>query len=244
MSGHSKWHQIRHKKGIADQKRGALFTKLGRNITIAARNGGDQAMNPSLALSVQKAKAANMTNDAIDRAIKKGTGELKDESIFQEVYYEGYAPGNIPMIVSALTDNTNRTVAHVRHAFSKHGGNMGNSGSVAHMFEKKGVILAKLSKEASADEAEMAIIESGAEDYDMDDNTVTIYTDIKDLHSAESALQQSGFFTMEDSGIKYLPLMEQAIPEDKKAAYEAFLEHVEDSDDIQEVYSAALFEGE
>ncbi len=242
MSGHSKWHSIKHKKALTDNKRGAVFTKLGRNITVAAKGGGDPAMNPALALAIEKAKAANMPNDPIDRAIKKGTGELKDDSIIQEVYYEGYAPGKIPVIVYALTDNTNRTVAHVRHAFSKQGGSMGNTGTVSHLFEKKGMILATLKDLALLEDTEMSIMDSGANDYEVDSTNITIFTEVADLNAVEKLLREGDLLRIEDSELRYFPITEGALASDVAEQYMAFIAHLEESDDIQEIYSTVNVE--
>ena len=145
MSGHSKWHSIRHKKGAADAKRGKIFTRHAKLITIAAQQGGgDPDMNPGLRLAIEKAKAENMPNDNINRAVKKGTGELKDGAIIMEINYEGYGPNGIALMVSCLTDNKNRTVASVRSILSKNGGSMGESGCVGWMFHKKGVLVVNL----------------------------------------------------------------------------------------------------
>lgn len=236
MAGHSKWHQIKRSKGLLDKKRGALFTKLSRNITIAAQAGGDPSMNPSLALAIDKAKAANMTNDVISRAIKKGTGELKDGSEIVEIFYEGYAPGGIPIIVRAFTDSTNRTVAHVRHIFSKYGGSMGNSGAVSHMFTKRGVLDMKYAN--SAEEAELSIMDSGAIDYSFgEEGTVRIITEVQSLHSVQKYLIEQGFVLIE-ADIKYVPNAVQSVTDDAQLEeLSKFFDLMEDSDDIQEIYS-------
>lgn len=236
MSGHSKWHQIKRSKGLLDKKRGALFTKLSRNVSIAAQSGEDPTMNPSLALAIEKAKEANMTNDVITRAIKKGTGELKDSAEIVEIYYEGYAPGGVPIIIRSLTDSINRTVAHVRHIFSKYNGSMGNSGTVAHMFTKRGSLHMKWN--TSVEEAEMAIIESGALDYSMEDtHMVQIITEVSALHSVQCFLLDHGFELCE-SDIKYIPNTTTHVnDEEKLQELSTFFDLMEDSDDIQEIYS-------
>lgn len=236
MAGHSKWHQIKRSKGLLDKKRGALFTKLSRNVSIAAQAGGDPTMNPALALAIEKAKEANMTNDVISRAIKKGTGELKDTTEIVEIYYEGYAPGGIPIIVRALTDSINRTVAHVRHIFSKYGGSMGNSGAVAHMFAKRGVL--DMSYVSSQEEAELAIIDSGAVDYSFGEGKeVRVLTEVQDLHRVQKALEAQEF-VLNESDIKYIPNATQSVTDDGKLEeLSQFFDLMEDSDDIQEIYS-------
>jgi YebC/PmpR family DNA-binding regulatory protein len=176
MSGHSKWHSIRHKKGAADAARGKIFTRHAKLITIAARDGGDPEMNPSLRLAIDNAKKENMPNANIERAIKKGTGEDKDGTQFFEITYEGYAPGGIAVLVSTFTDNKNRTVSSIRSIFSKNGGNLGESGSVSFMFHKKGIILVS----NPSDEIEMAAIEAGAEDVVISEKMLEVSTDPKE----------------------------------------------------------------
>ena len=236
MAGHSKWHQIKRSKGLLDKKRGALFTKLSRNISIAAQAGGDPTMNPSLALAIEKAKEANMTNDVISRAIKKGTGELKDGQEITEIFYEGYAPGGLPIIIRALTDSTNRTVAHVRHIFSKYGGSMGNSGAVAHMFSKRGVLDMTYSR--TMEEAELSIIDSGALDYSFGEgHHVRIITEVADLHNVQKVLSTQDF-VLQESDIKYIPNTTQSVNDDAQLEQLGrFFDLMEDSDDIQEIYS-------
>src|SRR5437867_7484833 len=175
MSGHSKWHSIKHKKGAIDAKRGRMFTKLIKEITIAARiGGGDAEGNPRLRKAIQDAKAVNMPADNIKRAVQKGTGELEGGQL-EEIMYEGYAPGGVAMLVEVVTDNRNRTVSEIRHLFSKNGGNMGESGSVAWMFSKKGYIAIEKSK---ADEEKLMTlaIEAGADEFQSDESTYEIHT--------------------------------------------------------------------
>ncbi len=236
MAGHSKWHQIKRSKGLLDKKRGALFTKLSRNVSIAAQAGGDPSMNPALALAIEKAKEANMTNDVISRAIKKGTGELKDAQEITEIYYEGYAPGGLPIIIRALTESTNRTVAHVRHIFSKYGGSMGNSGSVAHMFTKRGVLDMKYTD--SLENAELYIMDSGAVDYTFgDQGDVRVITEVAELHTVQKNLAAHDF-TLQESDIKYIPNTTQAVSDESQLEeLSKFFDLMEDSDDIQEIYS-------
>ena len=192
MSGHSKWHSIKHKKGAADAKRGALFTKLSKNITLAARDGGgDIEMNSSLRMAIDKAKQSNMPKTNIERAIKKGTGELNDGAVLEEITYEGYGPSGVAIMVHCITDNKNRTISNVRHAFTSHGGSMGEPGSVAWMFEQKGEIeinLANNSDVADEEALEMMAIEAGAEDVekvadseDVEANHIPIQAAIKGI---------------------------------------------------------------
>ncbi len=192
MSGHSKWHSIKHKKGALDAKRGKLFTKLIKEITVAARSGGsgDPNTNARLRKAISDAKAANMPNDTIDRAAKKGTGELDGVS-FDEIAYEGYGPGGVAIMVETVTDNRNRTVSELRHIFSKNGGNLGESGSVAWMFAKKGQILID-SAARSEDELMELVIEAGAEDMTSDENGFQILTAPEDFHAVLEQVKKSG----------------------------------------------------
>src|SRR5881392_697727 len=191
MSGHSKWASIKHKKAIVDSRRGKLFTKLARAITTAARDGGgDIDGNPSLALAVQKAKDASMPKDNIERAIAKGTGEGADADALETVMYEGYGPGGVAMLVEALTDNRNRTGSEVRHIFSKHGGNLGEPGSVAYLFDKRGLIVVDAARYAEDDL--LPAIEAGAEDIAVDDNVCEVLTEPSDLTAVRATLDEAG----------------------------------------------------
>src|SRR3712207_1516633 len=183
MAGHSKWASIKHKKAVTDSRRGAQFTKLARAIQVAAREGGGALDgNPALQLAVQKAKDARMPKDNIERAIAKGTGADKDADAFEGVVYEGYGPGGVAVLVEALTDNRNRTGSEVRHMFSSAGGNLGEPGSVAWVFEKKGVIVVDASK---ADEDDLMVaIDAGAEDVNLDENVYEVVTEPGDFQAA------------------------------------------------------------
>jgi YebC/PmpR family DNA-binding regulatory protein len=200
MSGHSKWSTIKRQKGAADAKRGAIFTKIGNQIAIAARAGTDPAMNPSLALAIEKAKSANMPSANIQRAIDR----VADKSAAQldEVMYEGYGPGGIAIIIEAATDNKNRTYPEVRHALSKNGGNIAEPGSVAFQFERKGSIEAKF--EGDADEALLTALDAGAEDAESEDGKLIITTDPKELHAVRDALNAAGL-TVESAELTYQP---------------------------------------
>src|SRR5580693_2132186 len=180
MSGHSKWASIKHKKAIVDQRRGQHFTKLTRANTVAAREGGgDPDGNPSLALAIQKARDASMPKDNIERAIQKGTGAGVDGENFETVVYEGYGPGGVAMLIEALTDNRNRTAADVRHIFGKHGGSLGEPGSVAYLFDKQGVIV--IDGERYGEDDLIAAIDAGAEDIVLDDDVYEVITAPADL---------------------------------------------------------------
>src|SRR5256714_12714329 len=191
MSGHSKWHSIKHKKAVVDARRGQHFTKLARAITVAAREGGgDPVGNPALALAIQKARDASMPKDNIERAIGKGTGEGVDADQFEAVLYEGYGPGGVALLIEALTDNRNRTGADVRHLLSKHGGNLGEPGSVSYLFAKQGVIVVDASRYDEDDL--MPAIGAGALDIALDDDVFEIITEPSDLPAARDALQEAG----------------------------------------------------
>src|SRR5438093_8597143 len=188
MSGHSKWHSIKHKKGAIDAKRGRMFTKVIKEITIAARmGGGDAEGNPRLRKAIADAKECNRAADNIKRAVQKGTGELEGGQL-EEVQYEGYGPNGVAMIVDVVTDNRNRTVSEIRHVFSKNGGNMGESGSVAWMFSKKGYIAIEKSK---ADEETLMTlaIEAGADDFQSDESMYEIYTALESIESVQNAIK-------------------------------------------------------
>src|ERR1700723_17094 len=191
MSGHSKWASIKHKKAVVDARRGQQFTKLTRAITVAAREGGgDPDGNPALALAVQKARDASMPKDNIERAIAKGTGEGIDADQIEAVLYEGYGPGGVALLIEALTDNRNRTSADVRHAFSKHGGNLGEPGSVSYLFDKTGVIVVDASR---YDEEDLLIaIDPSAQDISLDDDVFEIITEPGDLSAVRGALAEAG----------------------------------------------------
>ena len=191
MSGHSKWHSIKHKKAVVDARRGQHFTKLARAITVAAREGGgDPDGNPSLALAVQKARDASMPKDNIERAIAKGTGEGVDADQIETVLYEGYGPGGVALLIEALTDNRNRTGADVRHLLSKHGGNLGEPGSVSYLFDKRGVIVVDAGRYDEDDL--MPAIDAGAEDISLDDDVFEVITEPADLVPVREALARGG----------------------------------------------------
>ncbi|MFO0882098.1 MAG: YebC/PmpR family DNA-binding transcriptional regulator [Candidatus Saccharimonadales bacterium] len=198
MSGHSKWSTIKRQKGAADAKRGALFTKLGNQIAISARAGGDPAMNPSLALAIEKAKAANMPLANIDRAIARVTD--KSAAQLNEVMYEGYGPGGVGILVECATDNLNRTYPEVRNAFNKKGGNIAESGAVAFMFTRKGSIRVK----ATGDDAMLALLDAGAEDVEESDGELQVYTDAKELAKVRDAITAAGY-EISEAELTYVP---------------------------------------
>src|SRR5579884_2229818 len=191
MSGHSKWHSIKHKKAVVDARRGQHFTKLARAITVAAREGGgDPDGNPALALAIQKARDASMPKDNIERAIGKGTGEGADADRIETVLYEGYGPGGVALLIEALTDNRNRTGADVRHLLTKHGGSLGEPGSVAYLFDKQGVIVVDASR--YDDDDLMPAIDAGAQDIVLDEDVYEILTAPAELTTVRQALEGSG----------------------------------------------------
>jgi YebC/PmpR family DNA-binding regulatory protein len=242
MAGHSKWANIQHRKGAQDAKRGKLFTKLIREITVAAKMGGsDAASNPRLRAAIDKALGSNMTKDVIERATKRGAGELEGVN-YEEIRYEGYGPNGIAIMVDCMTDNKNRTVAAVRHVFSKRGGNMGTDGCVAFMFNKKGII----SLPAGLDEdAVMEVaLEAGAEDIvSNDDGSMDIFTSPDDYAAVKDALDEAGF-AAESSQVTMHPDNTVALDVEDAQKALAMIEAFEELDDVQEVYSNADFSDE
>ncbi|MBU3947857.1 MAG: YebC/PmpR family DNA-binding transcriptional regulator [Proteobacteria bacterium] len=238
MSGHSKWSSIKHKKGAADAKRGKAFTKIIKEITVAARmgGGGDPNSNPRLRTAVLAAKAENMPKENIERAIKKGTGELEGVS-YEEITYEGYGPSGAAVLVESLTDNKNRTVADIRHIFSKSGGNLGENGCVGWMFEKKGYIT--VSKEKVSEETIMEIaLEAGAEDIREDVEVFEIITGTDDFESVKSALDNASIIC-EEAEITMLPKTTTNLEGKDAEKMIRLMETLEDSDDVQKVYTNA-----
>ncbi|MBL7574845.1 DNA-binding regulatory protein, YebC/PmpR family [Peptoniphilus asaccharolyticus DSM 20463] len=236
MSGHSKWHNIKQKKGKEDAKRGRIFTKLGKYIMVAVKEGGpDPDYNPQLKVAIDKAKAENMPNDNIERAIKKGAGEDSADS-FEEITYEGYGPSGIAVLVNCLTDNRNRTAPDVRHAFDKYGGNLGTPGSVSFMFDKKGQIVV-LSDGIDGDELMMVAIDAGAEDVIEAEDAYEVITAVEDYHKVRQALEESGYEFVQ-SDITYIPQNYTTLtdPDDIKNM-EKMIDVLEDNDDVQEVYT-------
>jgi YebC/PmpR family DNA-binding regulatory protein len=236
MSGHSKWSTIKHKKGAADAKRGKIFTSIIKEMTVAARlGGGDIEGNPRLRAAVAEAKANNMPKDNIDRAIKRGTGDLEGV-IYEEVSYEGYAPGGVAIIVDALTDNTNRTTPEIRHMFEKHGGNLGTPGSVRFQFEKKGYF--GIEKSAVGEEKLMEIVlEAGADDLQTDDPEIyEVYTTPDNFEPVRQALEANKIPTVEGK-LDMVPSTYVSVDEQKAKAVLRLLEALDDHDDTQNVWS-------
>jgi YebC/PmpR family DNA-binding regulatory protein len=239
MSGHSKWATTRRKKAVIDAKRGKMFTKLIKEITIAAREGGgDPEGNPRLRLAVDNAKAANMPQDNIERAIKKATGELEGQS-FHELTYEGYGPGGIALLVEVATDNKNRTVAEVRHLFSKSGGSLGETGSVAWMFDRKGVILLP-KQDKTEDEVMEVILEEGAEDLQTEEEYFEVQTPLESFEPVRKALANKNF-QIENASLQWIAKNAIGVEGEEAEKIMKLIESLEDSDDVQNVYSNADF---
>jgi YebC/PmpR family DNA-binding regulatory protein len=235
MAGHSKWAGIKHKKAIVDARRGKLFTKLARAITVAAKEGGgDPDGNPALALAVQKAKDASMPKDNIERAIQRGTGEGADAESFEAVLYEGYGPGGVALLVEALTDNRNRTGSEIRHAFSKHGGNLGEPGSVAYLFDKKGVVAVEAGEYGEDDL--MVAIDAGAEDIAVDEDVFEIVCEPADLAAVRAALETAGI-AFASAEVTQRPKTRVEIDEPTAAKLLRLIDTLDDNDDVGEVHA-------
>ncbi len=235
MSGHSKWAQIKRKKGVADVKKGAVFTRLGREIAIAAREGGgDPDGNFALRLAVDKARTSNMPKDNIERAIKRGTGELAEGGQLEEMMYEGYGPGGAALLVQTLTDNRNRAASDIRHLFTRGGGNLAAANAVAWMFEKRGVITIENAK--NAEDLELQLIDAGADDLKVDGNLVEAYCAPENLRAFRDELQKRkiGFASAELAWIAKTPAQ---VSDDQAVSTLKLMESLEEHDDVQKVYS-------
>lgn len=240
MAGHSKWANIKHKKAREDAKKGKIFTKIARQITLAAREGGgDPEANFKLRLAINKARTVNMPNENIERAIARGTGALESDN-FEEVTYEGYGPGGVAILVEAATDNRNRTASEVRHTFSKNGGNLGETGCVAWMFETKGLIIIQSEEGAAVDEDEvmMAALEAGAEDVRVEEDAIEIITAPEDLEAVEKGLKAAGF-QVASAEVTMLPQNTVAVEGEEAQRVLKLIDALEDLDDVQEVYTNA-----
>lgn len=236
MSGHSKWSTIKRKKGANDAQRAKIFTKIAREIIVAVKSGGpDPENNSSLKDVIAKARSNNMPNDNINRTIKKAAGD-NDTTDYETITYEGYGPSGVAVIVTTLTDNRNRTAADVRHAFDKFGGNMGQSGCVSFMFDRKGVLIIEdADGELDEDDVTMDVLEAGAEDIDVDDGIIEITTSPEDFSAVRSALE--GKYTFSTAEIRMIPqTMTELTNEDDIKNMNKMLEMLEDNDDVQDVY--------
>ncbi len=235
MSGHSKWASIKHKKAIVDSRRGAAFSKLTRAITVAARDGGgDPVGNPALELAIRKAKEASMPKDNIERAIAKGAGGGTDADGIESVLYEGYGPGGVALLVEALTENRNRTGAEVRHIFTKNGGSLGEPGSVAYLFDKKGTIV--IDGTSYSEDQLMVAIEAGAEDISADEDVFEVVTEPADFSAVRQALEDAGV-EMESAEMAYRPSSLVAIDESQAGSLMRLIELLEDNDDVNAVHA-------
>jgi YebC/PmpR family DNA-binding regulatory protein len=240
MSGHSKWANIKHRKAAADAKKGKIFTRLIKEITVAARlGGGDPNMNPRLRLAMDKGREANMAKDSVQNAIKRGSGQLEGVS-YEEARYEGYGPGGAAVIVDCLTDNRTRTVAEVRHAFTKNGGNMGSDGSVAFLFKHCGLLV--FAPGASEEKVMDAALEAGAEDVVAnDDGSVEVLCAPNDFHAVKAALEKAGL-KPEVAEVTMKPLNESALAGGDAQRMRSLLDALEGLDDVQDVYTTAVLE--
>jgi len=235
MSGHSKWHSIKHKKGAADAKRGKLFSKLARAITVAARDGGgDPDHNPTLATAIQKAKDASMPKDKIQKAIDVGTGAGSDGAAIERVVYEGYGPAGVAVLVEALTDNRNRASAEIRHAFSTHGGGLGEPGSVAWNFEKKGVVV--LDGDRYSEDDVMPAIDAGAEDVQEEGDKMRILSEPTDLTAVKAALEAAGI-EIDSAALATEPKSTVELTGKDAERMIDLLEVLDDQDDVDQVYA-------
>ena len=236
MSGHNKWSSIKHKKGAADAKRGSLFTKLIKEITVAAKNGGgDPETNSRLRTAVLTARTANMPNDNITRAIKKGTGELAGAAAYEEVTYEGYGPAGTAVLVEVMTDNKNRTVSELRHVFTRSNGNLGETGCVAWMFSKKGVIEVPTSKTTEDSLMEIAL-DAGAEDVVDDGDIFTVYTDVNALDTVKAAIEKKNI-PVASATTSMVPQTTIKVTGKDAENVLKLMETLEDHDDVQKVHS-------
>ena len=235
MSGHSKWSSIKHRKAAADAKRGQQFTKLARAITVAARDGGgDPENNATLATAVQKARDASMPKDNIERAISKGTGEGADAAAIESVLYEGYGPGGVALLVEALTDNRNRTSAEVRHILTQHGGSLGEPGSVAYLFEKRGVVVVDAGRWSEDDL--VAAIDAGAEDIAIDEDVYEIVAAPAELPAVRAALEDAGV-DVESAEVVQQPTSRVPVEEEEAARLMRLIDALEENDDVNAVHA-------
>ena len=237
MSGHSKWSTIKHKKGAADARRGKLFSKLTRAIIVAAKEGGpDPGANLALQNAIEKARAYSMPKDTIDRAIAKGAGTDDDASAYETVVYEGYGPAGVAVLVEALTDNRNRTAGEVRHTFSKHDGNLGTSGAVAWLFERRGLVLVPADG-VDEDELTLAAAEGGADDVSLDGSTFQVVSSVEQLASVRQAIESAGF-AVEGSELTMIPKTTVAVEDESEAKkILRLVDQLEDNDDVQDVFA-------
>ena len=235
MSGHSHFAGIKHRKGINDAKRASVFTKIGKLVTIAARDGGgNPEFNFKLKMVIEKARSANMPKDNIDKAIKRGTGELKDSAEIQEAMYEAYGPGQVAMLIKAATDDKNRANGEIKNALTNGGGKMVAEGAVSFMFKQVGCIEIETG-DRDTEKLELKAIEAGADDISFEDGIFSVYTKVEDLKAVKEKLEKEGM-KIENAEISFIPTQKTEISEKDKEAYEKLLETLDDLDDVQEIY--------
>ncbi|WP_097026038.1 YebC/PmpR family DNA-binding transcriptional regulator [Clostridium peptidivorans] len=240
MSGHSKWHNIQAKKGKTDAKRGKIFTKIGKELAIASKNGGSNPdTNSKLRDVIAKAKSNNMPQDTITRAIKKGAGEMEGVN-YEEIVYEGYGPSGVAVIVKALTDNKNRTAGNVRPAFSKYGGNLGATGCVGWMFQSKGQIVIEKKEDMDEDEMMMVALEAGAQDVEISDEVFEVITTPEDFSAVREELEKAGFEFL-SADITMIPDTTVSLSMEDSELFQKLVDKLEDDDDVQDVYHNAEF---
>lgn len=234
MSGHSHWAGIKHRKGLNDAKKAQIFTKHGKLITIAAKTGGGKPeSNFQLRLAIERARAENMPKDKIEKAIQRGTGELKGQAEIQEVIYEAYGPGQVAMIIKAATDNKNRTLGEIRTLLTKNGGKMVAEGAIGFLFRQVGEIVVEIKN--NSDVLEMLAIEAGAEDTEITDKFLNIFTKVSDLQKVKEVLEKEGL-RIENASLAYVPLQKTTLNEKSKEAYEKLLEILDDQEDVEIIY--------
>ena len=237
MSGHSKWATTKHKKAVVDAKRGKLFAKLIKNVEVAARTGGgDPAGNPTLYDAIQKAKKSSVPNDNIDRAVRRGSGQEAGGATYENITYEGYAPGGVAVLVECLTDNRNRAASDVRTAFSRNGGAMADPGSVSYLFNRKGVVLVNKAPGVTEDDILGAVLDAGAEEVNDLGDSFEVTSEATDVIGVRSALQDAGI-DYESADIAFVPTMEVPIDEEQAKRVFRVIDALEDSDDVQDVYA-------
>lgn len=238
MSGHSKWANIKRKKEATDTKRANIFTKLGREITVAVKDGGsDPASNSKLRDVILKAKSNNMPNDNIQRCIQKAAGD-GNGATYEEVTYEGFGPAGVAVIVEAMTDNRNRAAADIRYIFDRAGGNLGQSGSVSYMFKKKGIILIEKDSKISEDDLMMEVLDNGAEDFVSEEEYYEITTNPDDFYTLKEYLENKGY-SLAEAEVKMVPDMKKELTEEEEEKLQTFLDRLDDNDDVQNVWHNA-----
>ncbi|HYZ53858.1 MAG TPA: YebC/PmpR family DNA-binding transcriptional regulator [Streptosporangiaceae bacterium] len=237
MSGHSKWATTKHKKAVVDAKRGKLFAKLIKNVEVAARTGGgDPAGNPTLYDAIQKARKSSVPNDNIDRAVRRGSGQEAGGATYENITYEGYAPGGVAVLVECLTDNRNRAASDVRTALSRNGGSMADPGSVSYLFNRKGVVIVNKTDGVTEDDILAAVLDAGAEEVNDLGDSFEVTSEGGDVVAVRSALQDAGI-DYESADIAFVPTMEVPIDEEQAKRVFRLIDALEDSDDVQDVYA-------